>query len=69
MSSFDTVAQSDSEHGDDLGKSVENYGVPQNTEANKNSSLFKMYSGCDLKDCSRWRNSLQRDFTINRFSF
>ncbi|CAH2051425.1 unnamed protein product, partial [Thlaspi arvense] len=59
VSSFDTVAQSDSEPENDLGKS----GV---TEANKSSSsLFKMYSGWDVKDCSRWRNSLQRDFTVN----
>ncbi|KFK42256.1 hypothetical protein AALP_AA2G231700 [Arabis alpina] len=65
VSSFDTVAQSDGEHEDDMGKSVENNGAPQNTEANKISSLFKMDSGCDVKDCSRWKNSLQRDFTVN----
>lgn len=69
MSSFDTVAHSDSEHENDLEKSKEKYGVPLDTEANKNNSLFKMYSGWDVKDCNRWRNSLQRDFTINRCSF
>ncbi|ESQ50734.1 hypothetical protein EUTSA_v10022570mg [Eutrema salsugineum] len=65
VSSFDTVAQSDSEHENDLGESKAKYGVPHNTEANENSSLFKMYSGWDVKDCNLWRNSLQRDFTVN----
>jgi len=65
VSSFDTVAHSDS----DLEKSKEKSGVALDTEANKNNSLFKMYSGWDIKDCNRWRNSLQRDFTINRWSF
>jgi poly(A) polymerase len=61
VSSFDTVAHSDS----DLEKSKEKSGVSLDTKANKNNSLFKMYSGWDIKDCKRWRNSLQRDFTIN----
>ncbi|KAL1207195.1 hypothetical protein V5N11_036360 [Cardamine amara subsp. amara] len=66
VSSFDTVAQSDNEHKNDLGNnSKEKDGIPQNTEANKSNSLFEMYSGGDVKDCNRWRNSLQRDFTIN----
>ncbi|CAH8262595.1 unnamed protein product [Arabidopsis lyrata] len=65
VSSFDTVAHSDSEHEDDLEKSKEKSGVSLDTEANKNNSLFTMYSGWDVKDCNRWRNSLQRDFTIN----
>lgn len=70
MSSFDTVAHSDSEHENDSGKSEEKkYDVPQNTEANKNSSVLNMYSGLDVKDCNRWRNSFQRDFTVNRCSF
>uniref|UniRef100_A0A1J3K9G1 Poly(A) polymerase I n=1 Tax=Noccaea caerulescens TaxID=107243 RepID=A0A1J3K9G1_NOCCA len=66
VSSFDTVAHSDSEHENDSGKSEEKkYDVLQNTEANKNSSVLNMYSGLDVKDCSRWRNSFQRDFTVN----
>ncbi|CAN8257775.1 unnamed protein product [Cochlearia groenlandica] len=44
--------------------SVKN-GVPHSIEANNNSSLAKIYSGIDVKDSNRWRNSMQRDFTIN----
>ncbi|KAG2298273.1 hypothetical protein Bca52824_034745 [Brassica carinata] len=53
VSSFNTVAQSDTEHGND------------SRESKENSNLFKMYSGWDVKDCNLWRNSLQRDFTVN----
>ncbi|XP_010422920.1 PREDICTED: uncharacterized protein LOC104708118 [Camelina sativa] len=60
VSSFDTVAHSDSDHENDLEKSF-----PVAIEADKNKSLFKLYSGCDVKDFNRWRNSFQRDFTIN----
>ncbi|CAN8271250.1 unnamed protein product [Cochlearia groenlandica] len=60
VSSFDTVAQSDSEHESDMRK-------PK--EGNKNIGLFKKYSGWDLKDCKRWRNSVQRDFTVNSLFF
>ncbi|EOA32773.1 hypothetical protein CARUB_v10016083mg [Capsella rubella] len=65
VSSFDTVAHSDSGSENDLDKSKEKYDVPLDIEADKNNSLFKLYSGCDVRDCNRWRNSLQRDFTIN----
>ncbi|KAF8112665.1 hypothetical protein N665_0062s0018 [Sinapis alba] len=57
VSSFNTVAQSDTEHEND------------SRESKENSNLFKMYSGWDVKDCNLWRNSLQRDFTVNSLFF
>ncbi|CAN6813359.1 unnamed protein product [Brassica oleracea] len=57
VSSFNTVAQSDTEHENDTRESKES------------SNLFKMYSGWDAKDCNLWRNSLQRDFTVNSLFF
>ncbi|KAF2578374.1 hypothetical protein F2Q68_00003733 [Brassica cretica] len=57
VSSFNTVAQSDTEHENDTRGSKES------------SNLFKMYSGWDAKDCNLWRNSLQRDFTVNSLFF
>ncbi|CAH8353641.1 unnamed protein product [Eruca vesicaria subsp. sativa] len=58
VSSFNTVAQTDTEHENDTRESKEN-----------SSNLFKMYSGWDAKDCNLWRNSLQRDFTVNSLFF
>ncbi|KAJ0241913.1 Polynucleotide adenylyltransferase family protein [Hirschfeldia incana] len=57
VSSFNTVAQSDIEHGNDTRESTEKI------------NLFKMYSGWDSKDCNLWRNSIQRDFTVNSLFF
>lgn len=29
--------------------------------------LRSMPKGCDRKDIARWRNSMHRDFTVNRY--
>ncbi|CAG7871877.1 unnamed protein product [Brassica rapa] len=57
VSSFNTVAQNDTEHENDTRDTKEKI------------NLFKMYSGWDAKDCNLWRNSLQRDFTVNSLFF
>lgn len=57
VSSFNTVAQNDTEHENDT------------RDTKEKSNLFKMYSGWDAKDCNLWRNSLQRDFTVNSLFF
>jgi hypothetical protein len=52
VSSFDTVAKQDEEKEKEKGK--------------EDVLSLQMPRGCDEKDFIRWRNSIGRDFTINR---